>query len=243
MVWDPQTRSTLDSVLQHPWVGLENGLLPCSEPSPAATTRPRRKPCGPGIPERGHLQGGFGGKIRRGYGDLLDTALQAAGGGGGGPGPPLLPQALGPVGAHGGLASEHPRSPASPRVRPPDGGCLDAQHPLRVRHPVGGRLGAQHHLLARPPPGAHQRAQHHLGDNPAAGGPQETHHHRLGRPPAGGGQEYRRKPAQPASPPSTDLRPAGPSGWRLRFSNAVAPAERRGHEHNADDAESTQISG
>ncbi|XP_054555575.1 serine/threonine-protein kinase MARK2-like [Talpa occidentalis] len=31
---DPQSRSTLDSVIQHPWVGLMNGLPPCREPSP-----------------------------------------------------------------------------------------------------------------------------------------------------------------------------------------------------------------
>ncbi|XP_054544939.1 MAP/microtubule affinity-regulating kinase 3-like [Talpa occidentalis] len=34
MTLDPQSRSTLDDIIQHPWVGLTNGLPTCHEPSP-----------------------------------------------------------------------------------------------------------------------------------------------------------------------------------------------------------------
>ncbi|XP_054544583.1 MAP/microtubule affinity-regulating kinase 3-like [Talpa occidentalis] len=33
MTLNPQSRSTLDSIIKHPWVGLPNGLPPCREPS------------------------------------------------------------------------------------------------------------------------------------------------------------------------------------------------------------------
>ncbi|XP_037348472.1 serine/threonine-protein kinase MARK1-like [Talpa occidentalis] len=33
MTLDPQSRSTLDSIIKHPWVGLPNGLPPCRKPS------------------------------------------------------------------------------------------------------------------------------------------------------------------------------------------------------------------